>query len=506
VLGIIDQALLTPKPYSRREAARLVARAIERIRADKVGEDGRTAIAEPLLNRLMGEFRPELITIGTVKAHRDESIGLVRFGARAQTEVDGSFVGDGQTVRLRENRGGEYYANGVQNQTDVRGWVEVGDWAALMAQPKFISNRNALSHGPTLGAQTSLNDQSVYLREASLKLTFWNVAVEAGRGTQWWGPGYHGSLLLTDHAFPLDMVKVGSDEAFRLPGPLKGLGEFKINSFLGQLEDDREFKHAKIFGLRLSYLPVSWLEVGATRLTQFGGQGRNQSFPKTVVDCYKNPPNQTGQQDCNEQSMVDVRAKIPHVPYLVPFPAGMQFYGELGSEDKWSKVIPSRAAYLVGLYIPQIFAKDTTDLRIEFADTDYTRRKTSDHLVGTWYNNGNYISGMRQFGFPLGHHMDSDAIDLFIRTTRYLGDTVQLGSNLNYQERGKGQSVHETKKETSVDLTWWVNARTQIMVGYTFQHIKNPGQISSLTPFTLTFAPGVTATNHLIWMALAKEF
>jgi capsule assembly protein Wzi len=507
VLGVIDQALLTPKPYSRKEAAKLITRAIDRIRSDKIGEDGRAAIAEPLLNRLMVEFRAELISVGTLKKRGSEPNGLFRYGARVQSEVDGFFVGDGQTFRFRENRGGEYYANGVQNQTDARGWLDVGDWATFMVQPKFISNVNALSQGPTVGPLTSLNDQNVYLREASLKLTFSNIALEVGRGTQWWGPGYHGSLLLTDHAFPLDMIKLGSDEAFRLPWRFGELGEWKINSFLGRLEGTQTFAHENIFGLRLSYLPTAWLELGLTRLTQFGGQGSGGSFPRTLIDCYKDPPNQTGVANCNEQAMVDFKARVPHVPYLVPFPSGLQVYGELGSEDKWSKIpIPSRAAFLAGVYIPQVFARDTTDLRIEYADTDYTRRKTSDHLTGVWYNNGTFTNGMRQYGFPLGHSMGTDGIDLFIRSTRYLTDNLQLGTNLDYQERGKGQPIHERKQETSVDLTWWVTPRTQIALGYTYQRIKNPGQISSVTPFVETFAPNVTATNHLLSMSLTKEF
>ena len=504
VLGIIDQGLLTPKPYSRKEAAKLISRAIERIRADKVWEDGRSAVAEPLLNRLMVEFRAELISVGTLKQRASESSGLFHYGARVQSEVDGFFVGDGQTVRYRENRGGEYYANGVQNQTDVRGWLDVGDWATLMVQPKFISNLNALSQGPVVGPLTSLNDQHVYLREASLKLTFWNVALEVGRGTQWWGPGYHSSLLLTDNAFPLDMIKLGSDEAFRLPWKLRELGEWKINSFLARLEDNRDFPHANIFGLRLSYLPASWLEIGLTRLTQFGGQGSGESFPRTVVDCYKNPPNQGGAQNCNEQAMVDFRARVPRIPYLIPFPGGMQIYGELGSEDKWSQYpIPSRAAYLAGLYIPQVFAGDTMDLRIEYADTDYTRRKTG--LNGVWYNNGTFTSGMRQYGFPLGSSMGTDAIDLFIRTTRYVTDNVQIGHSLDYTERNRGGPVTERKQEVSADLTWWMTPRTQVTLGYTYQHIKNPGQISSDTPFVDTFVLG-TARNHLVWLSLSKSF
>jgi len=504
-LGIIDQAMVVAKPYSRKQAAKYVARAIERIRADEIRADDRQVLAEPLLERLMTEFRPELMDLGTIARKRSETAQTVRYGARLQTEVDAFSIGGGQNVRLRENRGGEYYANGVQNQTDVRGWLEVGNWAAIILQPKFISNVDALSRGPTVGPLTSLNDQYVYLREASLKLTFWNVALEFGRGSQWWGPGYHGSLLLTDHAFPLDMIKLGSDETFRLPWLFSKLGDWKINSFLARLEGEQTFSHEKIFGLRINYLPTSWLELGLTRMTQFGGQGSGGSFPRTLIDCYKDPPNQEGVAQCNEQAMVDVRAKVPHVPYLVPFPAGMQIYGELGSEDKWSKLISTRAAYLAGLYIPQLFSNDTTDLRIEFADTDYPRRY-SPELVGVWYNNGTFTNGMRQYGFPLGHHMGADGIDFFVRSTRYMTGTFQVGTNLNYQERQRGLPVHERKYEGSTDVTWWFSKKGQFSVGYTYQRIYNPGQISSMVPFVETFAPNVTANNHLLWTSLTIDF
>jgi hypothetical protein len=43
-------------------------------------------------------------------------------------------------------------------------------------------------------------------------------------------------------------------------------------------------------------------------------------------------------------------------------------------------------------------------------------------------------------------------------------------------------------------------------MGYTFQHITNPGQITSITPFVESFAAGVTARNHLVWTGLALEW
>ena len=102
--------------------------------------------------------------------------------------------------------------------------------------------------------------------------------------------------------------------------------------------------------------------------------------------------------------------------------------------------------------------------------------------------------------------MGTAGTDFFIRTPRYLTDTLQLGANFNLQERDRGQPVHEKKREAAVDLTWWWSNRTQLTVGYTFQRLKNPGQVSQITPFVETFAAGVEAQNHLFWTSLAMQF
>src|SRR5213594_4211913 len=496
-LGVIDRAMVVAKPYSRKQAAKYVAQALERIRADQVPSDGREVLAEPLLDRLLKYLQPELVEIGALGV-RSEELG-VRIGGRLQVEGDAFSVGHG-SVRLRENRMGQFYANGEQVQSDLRGWLELGNVLALTVDPKFISNAHALGIGAVE------NDRNIYLQEFNAKLTLFNVAFQIGRGTNWWGPGYRGSLLLTDNAFPLDMVQVGSDESFRLPWVLSSLGESRVNTFLTQLERDRDFPRAEVFGLRLSYLPANWLELGANRLTQFDGRGSGQSFPKTILKVYGHQPNQEGALQVNEQASIDFRARVPSVPYLVPFPAGVQLYGEIGSEDKWSQLpLPSRVAFLTGIYIPQVFKGDTMDLRIEYADTDIGRRRHPE-LSDTWYNNGTYRSGMRYRGFPLGHWMGTDAIDLFVRSTRYLTDSLQLGANFELTERARGQPVHEKKREAGVDLTWYLSSHTQVTFAYTYQRIQNPGLITSIDPFFETFASGVTSNNHLLWKGLAVEF
>ena len=496
-MGAIDRAMVSAKPYSRKLAAQYVARAIQR---SDVEPDARAAVSAPLLARLMRELRPELIQLGVIEPADGEKPERIRYGGRVQVELDEFRMSPIQPVRPRENRGGEYYSDGGHAQADVRGWVEVGDWAALMVQPKLISDPRAL------GVDPIANDEHATLREASLKLAAFNVALEVGRTSQWWGPGYHGSLLVTDHAFALDMVKLGSEEPFRLPGFLQGLGEWKIDTFLTHLDSSPDFAHTKLFGLRIGALPADWLELGATRLTQFDGPGFDQTFPGAVTDAYTSSANRPGNREVNEQVMLDFRARVPKVPYLVPFPAGMQLYGELGSEDKWSKWIPSRAAYVAGIYIPQLFPGDSVDLRIERADTDLSRRHAGE--TGVWYNNGTYTTGMRERGFPLGHWMGTDAIDWFLRTTRQMTPQLQLGVNLDFAERGLGNApAHETKREAALDLTWWFSTTTQLSVGYTRQWLKNPGQIISVSPaYVETFPASATAINDLIWTKLVKEF
>src|SRR5207245_8917712 len=163
-LGIIDRAMVVSKHYSRKQAAKYVARALERIRADQAPADGQQVLAEPLLERLMQFLQPELVELGAVSVtsneqrvksqetqRRDDATDArdaIRFGGRLQIEGNAFSVGKG-TVRLRQNDMGQYYANGEQVQADFRGWLELTDAFALSVDPKFISNQHALGIGAT---------------------------------------------------------------------------------------------------------------------------------------------------------------------------------------------------------------------------------------------------------------------------------------------------------------------------------------------------------------------
>src|SRR5437763_11433421 len=62
--GLADRVLLNTRPLSRIEAARIVARAIEKIRRDDAGALNERRDLEPVLDRLMEEFKVELASLG----------------------------------------------------------------------------------------------------------------------------------------------------------------------------------------------------------------------------------------------------------------------------------------------------------------------------------------------------------------------------------------------------------------------------------------------------------
>ena len=106
-----------------------------------------------------------------------------------------------------------------------------------------------------------------------------NWVVSLGRQNRWYGPTWDTSLSLTNNARPITALAISrkSAEPFTVP-----LTEFKIpwtvTSFMGKMDDNRVVKNTLLWGFRLNLKPLKNLELGITRLAQWGGNGRSQSL------------------------------------------------------------------------------------------------------------------------------------------------------------------------------------------------------------------------------------
>src|SRR5438552_3586506 len=90
--GLADRTLLNTKPLSRIEAARIVARAIQKIRGDDAGGLNARRDLEPVLDRLMEEFKVELVSLGVQAPGGSAPPGFVSFLPLDRAQVFGAYA------------------------------------------------------------------------------------------------------------------------------------------------------------------------------------------------------------------------------------------------------------------------------------------------------------------------------------------------------------------------------------------------------------------------------
>ena len=341
------------------------------------------------------------------------------------------------------------------------------DWAALQGRGDFLSGFD----GDTIGR----------VEETSLRLGWPQATLEAGRFSLWWGPGRHGSLLFTTNAEPLIGVRIRNPRPIPLGWWFRFLGLFQYDIFISRLnDDDRPVPDSILSGVRLAVKPASWLEIGASRVLQFGGEGGDESL-STFLDIFRGKSESAGNTpEGNSLASIDAKVRLPfrRQPVIL--------YVEGGGEDQSGSGVPSRWAWMGGVFLPSIGAMKKADLRIEFADNiDF-----SPSHPGVWYRHSQYPHRYR--GQILGHHMGTDARDLFIEGHYFFLPTSYLELNANFTKRNFPGPEREDTKRVGAGLVLWLtkNWRNETRLAVTRVSNENgiPGTDSSDLSFQLSMS------------------
>ncbi len=473
--GLVGPWVLNTKPMSRTEMARVVAMVLRKIQEDEVGRFSQRTDLEQTLYDLVEELAPELRALG-IRAGDADYVGQPWLSLQPVSRIQARAFGVRQDVRP-ENAQGLSLTRRFDGSVGIASHLQLGDFLSAYLHPEF---------------QIGESEREGRLVEGYLKLKWNNVALRIGRESIWWGPGYHGAMLFSNNAPPLDQIRIATAEPIILPGFLRYLGPTRFELLYARLEANRDFPHAMLGAWRLDVAPFPFLELGAARVVQFGGQGRPTlgplDYPLALVISRDDPGNKF---NTNQIYSLDATLRLHDVDRVFPLSRDLALYAELGVDDTCchNVVFPKFPAYLVGLYLPNLFRRHDTDLRVEWAAT--TRIS---------FNNGVFTTGYSLDGFPLAHYIGTQGQDLYIRSTERILPTLQVGTEFGLAKVGptefaKVNVPREKRSFVGVDVSYQPIPPLSMLLGYRYERVDNKD-----------FIAGQRSTNHSLRLEATYSF
>jgi hypothetical protein len=373
------------------------------------------------------------------------------------------------------NNDGDRYRRGSNERAGFDTIAEL-DWFSFYIAPEFrypdndvrpIKNAKKAPSPIFCGSDcnadfTSENGADLSLKGAYGVVSFLGLDLTVGKDSQWWGPGYHGALLLSNNAEPFTMVRLENPEPVLLPWILKYLGPFRWTFFVTKLESDREdVPHPYFWGMRVDFKPHPYVEIGLERTAMLCGEGRTCSAG-TWWDSFTGAnENQSGKEAGNQLAGFDVKVTLPF--QLQP----VQVYTEIAGEDE-SGGLPSRMAYLYGIYLPRILSAERVGLRAEYAINHI-----NDHPY-YWYSHHIYTSGYTYDSGIIGHHMGSDSKDLYAEISyRFNERGDYVAGAYDREEHNLSEEVKAKKDEVSVRMEYSVMKNLKVSASYGHGWLNN---------------------------------
>jgi hypothetical protein len=426
--GLIDSAMLTIRPISRIEMARHIGQAMHRLKQEHDPPSVLTAI----MDRLTREFECELILIGVLEGWSGES-----FVKPVEDPYVKYLYADHEPDI--ENVRGDRFRQGSNYRAGFASRGAFFDLFAFYLHPEYVDSTE--------------QDADADLIEGYGKIMVGPLEVEVGKDSLWWGPGWNGSILMSNNAAPFSLVKITNPQPMQLPWILRGLGPFRAEWFLAELEEDRAIPEAKLSGIRVNFKPSPLLEFGASRVVQFGGRGVPRVDPFDYVKMFLSSSEQA---ENNQLAGFDASLLLPLRDN--PLLRSVKLYVDAAGEDE-AGGLPSKWGYLCGLQVNDILRTGRTDLRFEYTDT---------HPF--FYIHNLYASGYTFKDRVIGHYVGTDARDMFVQVSHYLTDDMLLDISIDHQIHNTSGDIQPHKSILECNLVFFPSSDWRIEGGYRYEN------------------------------------
>ncbi|RPI76487.1 MAG: capsule assembly Wzi family protein [Desulfobacteraceae bacterium] len=448
--NLIQSGLFSTKPFTRYEAARLV---LEAVKASANHAYPFADSSKSIIERLQRDYEEELTDLQSGDSAATILKPFEAFSVQYQ-HVHGPFA--------FFNREGISYHEGGNARAEFQSRAKLGHVFSFFLQPGILYRENA-------GNAEGDSETKIRLQKGYATLTLDHSEIQVGRDALWWGPGYHGALLMSNNARPFDMVKWSNSEADLLPGLLKSLGPFRYQIVFSRFNDERkagELVEPYFYGLRLDFKPHPYFEVGLSQACLFGGEGRrNLSFSDLIRIFYGNKDRSNTKLDSNQQVALDLALMFPDMRRTLFLADSVKVYAEIGAEDMG--FLPDKRAYIFGLALNDFLLMENLRLRMEYANTV----KTAEGLT-VWYQHGSYP--MTHEGRIFGHHAGTDADDLFFELSREDAGPYSYGLGFDLERSGIQTSrIVQKRRQIFLNLGYRFNPRAKIQFYGAQERIDN---------------------------------
>lgn len=293
-------------------------------------------------------------------------------------------------------------------------------------------------------------DQDVNVEGSYIAGKLWNQWLIAGQIPTYWGPGHEGSLIRGDASRPVYGITAQRAEQTAFSSKwLSWIGPWQYQAFAGQLDNYDAVPDAKLIGLRVTAQPLPYLELGASRAIQWGGEGRPENFD-SLWDAIIGKDNVYGDTVNPSNQIAGFDARLNLQP-LVQMPLGV--YAQYVGEDE-AGGLPAKKMYLAGVDYSSSYQNMPYQLYSEWADT-----RTNGKAQGISYNHSVYTDGFYQHGYSLAHAMGGDGQmisvggDIRFDPLNRLHGRV-LFAKLNGSGRITNAAFPEQDELTALDITW----------------------------------------------------
>jgi hypothetical protein len=255
---------------------------------------------------------------------------------------------------------------------------------------------------PVSNALSAVNRFDVVQGTVALNLN--NLQISFGKQSQWLGVGESGSLLLSDNAEPMLMLKIDNVSPSKIPLLSRIFGPVHSEFFMGQLAGHLFEQNGNtllgpgsitpqpyLHGFKFSFKPTDNLEFGMGVTAQFVGPGLPFTWHNFLRTFYAHT---SGSNNPGKRiSEFDFSYRIPHLRKW------LTVYTDTMVVDEFSPIGSTRPTLNPGIYLPQIPKIPKMELRAEGLHESLTDEFAPGFV---YYGLRRYRSGYTNDGILMG--------------------------------------------------------------------------------------------------------